>query len=1206
MIKQNRRLRPALMTGAATLGLVLGSGAASAQSLSVDAGYRLDPNAAERAQQASTDVALTREAAERAAQVQQSLERSRIEGNVEVDRQILIALPGTPTTARDPNNITGIAQMIIATPNANGGVGLGLCTGSLINPRTVLFAAHCVNSRAATAYGSGSGGVAIGFGFNNANNTTQPGQPAGTSPLINWVFGTNTRPAFTTSIAENFYTVNGVTYNPLSLEPAANGFLYGDVAIASLDTPARNIPTWSLLFSPLPAPGQINANTGTGYHVSLAGYGGNGTGTSGTFAIDYRRRLAENWLGALASLADFEGAVFGGGSSANLIQNLYWIDFDDPARGTAARSPFDFNAFRDNALPNEGTTAGGDSGGPLILDRAFARQLVIGVLSGGYTRFFTNQPANGYGTASFYQPLYLYWDWIAANNPYRYVGAVAGNGNWEDPTRWVSLQDPNYFILDANGQPINGVPTLTGEQSTGTSGKFGQICVQGNVTGAIGNNVCRDVRTGGLVNTPGGIGTAGEQPVNGLTNGMGSDVISGPGAASQPGTDVLTGDQADRAPQAPAVTVPAPTIANGLPGATNFVPNNTAGNRTAGVLPRYFDVTLSNTGTTTLNSTVTIDRLRINGVQTGLTIANGARLNVLNDVTLQIGTLAVNGTLSSANDFFFAAGGINGTGTIIAPFTTSVAGVLSPGATGNAGSIGTLTFVGNLILTTGTNTLIDLGANGVSDLIQVNRTTPTATDGIAALGGVVQFRFDPTTLRANNVYTFVNAQGGVQGTFQGNSGAFSAILSPRLVYNANSVQLVVQPGSYAQLLAGGTPIQRAFAGLLDANRGIGTVDQSIYTQLDLQNGPTIAAQLESFAPRAEALVPNLAATATDTIARFHRDRLATRDNAGVEGGSVAMIGQPLQFAQTGFALGGGLGVVQAASDATPTTVRRNALPDDMNAYLAAGYIDGDSAPLRQTTPGGGRDTQSGFYVVGGIEKQLDADSFAGLSFSYAQLAGRTTGGTNQRGTFGLYELTAYAKATLAKRWSMDGQISAGAFDAGTQRNLQFLNTPVTLRSGQNGVAFSAEVGGQYELTTGTLRISPRLASRTSYFDFATIDETGGIGALTYFRPKLLSIQGRAGVIVQTDKYAKLRPYVTAYYVHEFNDARSPVFGANFVGGGVPATNFLGTRIDRNWGEVSGGLTYSFGRIDLSVAADSTFLRDDVQNQSYRGTIRFHF
>lgn len=1216
-----RRFRPYLLGSAAALGLVVGS-AAQAQTSTLSAAPAnagvLDRGEAVLEAHAGTsinrdDAVLEPHATGATSAALPPAQRLGYR-EVELDPNILIALPGTPTTARDPNNITGVAQMIIATPNGTGGFGLGLCTGSLINPRTVLFAAHCVNSRAANAYGSGSGGVAIGFAFNNANNTTQPGQPAGTSPLLNWVFGAGTRPAFTTSVTDNFYTVNAVNYNQLSLLPDARSFLFGDVAIASLDTPARNIPTLSLLFSPLPAPGSITAANGTGYSVQLVGYGGNGTGTSGTQPIDYRRRLADNWLGGLASLADFEGAIFGAGSSANLPQNLYWIDFDDPARGTAGASPFDFNAWRDNARVTEGTTAGGDSGGPLILDRAFARQLVIGVLSGGYTRFFTAQPANGYGTASFYQPLYLYWDWIAANNPYRYVGAVAGDGNWNDPSRWVSLQDPNYFIIGPNNTLINGVPNLTGEENTGTAGKFGQVCVQGGVTGAIGNNVCRDVRTGGLVTTPGGIGTAGEQPAGGLDNNMGSAQIAGPGAANQPGTTVIDGGAAQLEPQAPAVPVPAPTIANGLPGATNFVPNNLAGNRTAGTLPRFFDVTLSNNGTTTLDTTVTIDRFRLNGIGARLNIAATGSLTALNDVTLQIGTLQVLGSLVSRNDLNLVTGGLNGTGTITAPFITNIAATISPGATGNPGSIGTLTFNGDLVLGVGSNLLIDLGANGVSDLVRVQATAgPPAATGRASVGGLVIFN-TTTDLRANNLYTFLTAAGGVTGTFL-NSAPFSAILTPQFIYNPTSVQVFVRAGLYQNVVNLNSPVQLAFATLLDENRVNNQVNQAIYAGLDLQNAATIQAQLEAMAPRSEALLPNLGITAIDNMSRFHRDRIVSRDSLGAEGGSIAVIGQPMQLASlttNGFGGAGGMGggfggAVQAASDAGATTVKRGALPDDMNAFLAGGYITGSSRAARDAVPLGGRDGFNGFYFVGGIEKDLGADGFIGVSFGYSQLAGTTVGG-QQRATVGLYEGTVYSKVNLGKGWSIDGQTSLGLLNTTTQRNVTLLGTPQLLRTSDNSVTLSAEVGGQKELLTGFFKLAPRVSVRSSYIDFSSVvpETGGGSAALVLNRPDMLSIQGRAGINVTTGTYKKFRPFATANFVYEFNNARADLVRANLLNSGTLPVVFRGARVDRAWGEISGGMMYTSGRWEFSVAADTTVGRDDVRNQAFRGSVRFSF
>lgn len=51
---------------------------------------------------------------------------------------------GTPLAGpADTVDITGVGQMTVrANPTTTS---MGLCTGTLINPRTVIFAAHCVN-----------------------------------------------------------------------------------------------------------------------------------------------------------------------------------------------------------------------------------------------------------------------------------------------------------------------------------------------------------------------------------------------------------------------------------------------------------------------------------------------------------------------------------------------------------------------------------------------------------------------------------------------------------------------------------------------------------------------------------------------------------------------------------------------------------------------------------------------------------------------------------------------------------------------------------------------------------------------------------------------------------------------------------------------------------------------------------------------------
>jgi hypothetical protein len=212
--------------------------------------------------------------------------------------------------------------------------------------------------------------------------------------------------------------------------------------------------------------------------------------------IDWRRRAAENMLGGFFSLDDRDGIIFGSGGPT-FPQNLYQIDFDSQDRDFDR----DFNVYRDDALPNEGITAGGDSGAPLILDAAnntlSNEDLVIGVLSGGSRFFGPSQPFSSLGTSSFYQPLSLYWQYIVENNPYRYVAAKAGNGNWEDGNHWVTQLDPMYRVINAQGQVVNGLPTSPQLGPDRTDGDFGAICR------AFGNagDLCTDLATGASFST---------------------------------------------------------------------------------------------------------------------------------------------------------------------------------------------------------------------------------------------------------------------------------------------------------------------------------------------------------------------------------------------------------------------------------------------------------------------------------------------------------------------------------------------------------------------------------------------------------------------------------------------------------------------------------------------------------------------------------
>jgi hypothetical protein len=1107
----------------------------------------------------------------------------------------------TPTDARDPVNINGIGQIV----TDGGGGSVGLCTASLINPRVVLFAAHCVNGRAATAYGAGSGGVGIAIGFETNTRANAAGQP---DELVNWLLGAGAGPGqFQTNRAQQLYNIEQVFYNPASLAAASctsatSCFLEADIATAVLDAPTRNVPTWALLFSPLATPSAINPATGTGYHVTVSGYGRNGTGTTGAVGNDFRRRAAENMLGALTSINERNLFLFGTTGTPSRPQLLYWLDFDDPARGTAAANPRDFNGFRDNALPREGSTGPGDSGGPLILDQTFSKSVILGVLSGGST-FFGGQPGGSYGTQSFYQPLFLYWDWIVANNPYRYVTATAGNKNWEDATAWVTTLDPAYNII-SGGQLVNGVPTELGGTIVATTPKFGEQCFQLG-----GTNECQDITTGairnGVPNTPGGTVDNSPTLTAVLSDAAAPDAVTiTEAAAAAVTTDEATavamrdGMAATESPMAaPGFRdgpLPAPSLANGLPGATNFVPNNVNGVRATGVAGRYYDVTLRNAGIVSLNSAVTVDRFTVLGASSQLSVNAGASLTSLIDVMHSTGIVQNNGTITTGGDYLFTSGLLSGTGRVNTPFLTSVLGNFAPGT---LGTVGTLTVGGNLTMASGSTFAVDVGAAGTSDVLAV--VTNGAGSGFANIGGRVIFSpVSGATIRNNDLFTILTAQSGVTGTFT--TTALSAILTPTLIYNANSVQARIVAGSYGSVVAN-TPVQLSYAALLDRNRG-GTSVAPLYDFLDLQNAATIQATLESWAPRTETLKGAIGTTAMDNMSRFFRSRLAGMDIANGFGGQVATLGNPLQTVarmssdqmQPGRPL---MGYAEGAEDTS------SALPETVSVFFAGGYLDGQSASMATAIPFGGDDNYDGYYAAAGIESELGENAGIGFALSYTDIDG-TTSGVAQNASGKLYQGTLYGKLQYDSGITLDTQVSAAMFSARTDRTAVLGPTIYRLQSKDDTLALSAEVGLGKMFDAGSLKVGPRVAMRASRLEFTPTVETGGPPALAFNRGRYDSLQGMAGLILSGGGM-KFRPYASAYYVHEFED-KPASFGANFVGGvGLPAV-FALTGTDKDWFEASAGIAFGSETFEVALGADTTIGRNDVSNQSYRGTVTFRF
>lgn len=1183
-------------------------------------------------------------------------------------------LASAPAQAIIPNENTD-SEAIVDTDGGVNGIGQffrndgSVCTGSLINPRTVLFAAHCVNDRPETDYGPV---IQSAFSF---DVNALPGLQA-------WFAN-----GFNTDAASFVYNISQIQYDPRSLQnPAAAGFIEADIALATLDTPAADIPTWALLFSQLPDPGTIDGVNGTGYHVNISGFGGTGNAFDGPIdGIDFRRRAAENILGALASLDDINNALgesssFFGPGGNSLPQNLYVIDFDSQDGNTGA----DFNILRDQALPNEGSTAGGDSGGPLILDAAnnaiTNEDLLIGTLSGGSRNL--NVPFGALGTTSFYQPIFLYWQYIAATNPYRYVGAAEGDGAWEDASHWVSLLDPNYRIIDANGNIINGLPSTPELGLGGTEGDFGQVCAEGIITAFFGTSACTDLGTGETFDTSapteavaavGSAGVAsnigavsleriadsgavtnndGAAPALGtadniITNSVGRvdvSLVAGDLAVNSDDSDTVTtslgtneealidfavtgSDDSEASTQDGAVeselesfdnatfeteedeveALPAPTLDNGLPGATDFVPNNVNADIVNGVSGRFFDITLANAGTTTLSSTVEIDNLAVTGLA-GLNIAAEGDLTSLIGVNQTGGSINVDGVLNSGGDYTIFTGVLSGTGTVAAPFVTNIAGTISPAG---LGVIGTLDIAGNLILSSGSTYELDIDAAGNSDLITVSDPDGLGESGLASIGGNVLINpLGNFLFNDGDTFTILTADTGIDGVFETDAFANSAVLNTEFIVTngemGGQVDLVFNVSDYADVVDATSDVQSAYAALLDNNRGAGlSTFGDIFSVTEFLNAQDLGTTLEGLAPLTETTQLSSGELVLNSVLAFNRSRLsnAFEDNRG---GTVALNANAAQLASAvNF---GAVRKLAYDENATAQGAAEGQSVNNLNSsfalYLSGGFLDGQGTTMPSVLSNGSDDID-GYFFAGGLEYLPSENSVFGVSISYTDVDGSVGAQALQTTSGELIHGSLYGAVKTQGGLIIDGQIGIGSYETSSRRNVSVGPNAFVLDSEDTSFVFTAEAGASKIIPIGIVDLTPRVAVNYATINFDDVSETGGQAALQIQRDTFNTFQTRGGITLNFNRDYTIRPWIRADYVHDFAN-RDDSFGANFVGGVGAFAPFAIAADDSDWVETAIGINMEFGGLTLGFSAETTIGRGDFENQSYQGSVTFKF
>ncbi|MEZ5995920.1 MAG: autotransporter domain-containing protein [Hyphomonadaceae bacterium] len=790
------------------------------------------------------------------------------------------------------NQLAGVGQMFNRQYDLNTGAFLGtfLCTGTLINPRTVVFAQHCTNAADATFDPGVGNHMSFGFdplGANLDNFQVWAGTPTRRNPFTgDW-----------RSYEELNY------YNVLQVQTPFNNtefFPGGDIAIASFDAPVVGLPTYGMLFSPLTGP----------THATVGGFGTTGIGSEGdNVPIDFKRRVGENMIDGLFSQNDFIAAEFGvpgfGFGTADSAQLLYHIDFDNPNRdpdncqrgeffGTGnghdlvcLTGPYassftldgssgvliddQINWYGGDALPNEAGTAGGDSGSALFADQIYSRSLVTGVLSGGWVNGVAS-PFGGYGDVAYDNPLFLFLDWLVENNPYVYASARDGNRNWSNPSTWVQNMDPNYFYIDRLGRVRNGLPSDAQPGYFADDPKWGTV-FDTDVSGGFGDEgpdqyLCQ---IDGVSECPPGVTASG---ASGLTDNGVATLEDAEHGGGSPGGSSSTGPTASRG---------GPTG----PGSTRFVPNNDYGTYgswtgSADGTARFYDVTLNNNGRTRLDMNVEIDNLTISGWRSELDVRSGYNINSLVAVDQFAGLVNVDGSVGT-REYMLWSGVLTGNGAINAATLYNIDGVISAG---DLDRIGNLTVNADYVQSSHADLLVNVRRQGntiTNDLLSVN--------GAASLDGNVFVAPVNSNSRArfNDSYTVLHANS-VVGNFDDvyliASGP--ALYGESIVQASGDVDIVVRARHIGHMYAGSG--MESFGNAIDQLRWGGhfTGFQGLFDAIDGASFDTFGATLLSLTPtNAFATVP-LAVQHTQSFS-LGLDQRTTELRAGVRGLSTSSI-----------------------------------------------------------------------------------------------------------------------------------------------------------------------------------------------------------------------------------------------------------------------------------------------------------------------------
>ncbi len=1120
----------------------------------------------------------------------------------------------TPEDIYDKDNVwAGVGQMIIRQPDKR----VGLCTGTAINPRMIIFAGHCVHSKSSEDYGSRFKKTPIGFGFQSKTRDS----------AISWI-----RSGFTSVPDKLFFNMSDIIIHPDNSEKI---WWRADVAIAASDTPMINVPTYSLLFSPL------SGET----HASMVGYGRTGSGTTGSSqGIDFKRRVGENMVGYMGSIDRYDKEIFDLKVKGNKDpQDLYYTDFDDPKRSKdlpGGVTGYDFNPIKGKrtALERESSTAGGDSGGPLMIDQKYGKPVVAGVLSGG-SRHYVGQPSSSYGGTSFYQPLFLFANWIAENNPYKYVEWKGGDGHWTDISKWRQLIDPAYKIDDGSGKLINGIPDKDAG-TTGSTPDFGTLTKApdrsyppaGSSSSTPSSKKSSrpglsSVAEGKTHNNRGQISVSDLLDKQNIktadSNSPGKQATTRLSGEKSSGLRGRAEEDSDSLPSLKATRLNTVGVARGI-GSTGFSPNNTDGEPgTAFENPaQYFEVWMTRPGTVTLSGGgVEIDRLQLRNPAAEVNIAPDGDMAVLIDVVSEAGTLNIDGRLST-RELTMMRGLLSGSGTLEAQSLYVVGGGLAAGGLARTGA---LTTQADVMLTSASTFLYDISPlsqdsiQGIRNLSLNGRLIVNFLDGVRPKDGTSYQALSYSGEATGNFSGIF-----LPGIFYGDTRAENGVVTLTIRRNSYVGHLSGVTGGSTGLASGqpaqGSLAETAFA--LDAAHSAGADKMDpLFGELDFLTSARFGNVLQVLRPWQTLLADALVRSQSENIVSRFSDLSASAFSGvrGVHFTGFSPSNRPVHVAnldsreaffaaaQASESSGGQKSEEEKGTSSLPESpgVGASLAQKGWGFSLGGGYIFGDAG----TGVSYDREDIQSFYLMASLDKVIHDRFLVGASVDFSKGDSdipKSVGSVDAKS----YGITAYGAALLGHGFKLDAYAGLGRVKEKIRRRAFVHSKLFEVDGKSDGDRSFAGASLSYTKQWKNMLIRPALSVRHIKLKMKKYQETGSAIAQHVMKRDLKTTQLEAGIFVQGAwelQSQRFRPFGKIAVVYDTDNKRDGI-SAVFVGDPTQTPFFVqGNSRTRVWGDMAVGIQTALGqRSHLSFSVRHTLGRGDLDFGSLNASVRVKF